>query len=155
MTEKKEAEAKSLGENGQELSSLELLCAEKNMRMTDQRRIIARILSEATDHPSVEDVYSRAHEVDDRISLSTVYRTVRLFVDAGIVESHDFGDGKARLETVAEEHHDHLIDLKTGRVIEFSNEEIEKLQERVARELGFKLVDHRLELYGVPLDEKD
>ncbi len=155
MTEKKEAEAKSLGENGQELSSLELLCAEKNMRMTDQRRIIARILSEATDHPSVEDVYSRAHVVDDRISLSTVYRTVRLFVDAGIVESHDFGDGKARLETVAEEHHDHLIDLKTGRVIEFSNEEIEKLQERVARELGFKLVDHRLELYGVPLDEKD
>ncbi|GJM00861.1 MAG: transcriptional repressor [Methyloligella sp.] len=155
MTEKKEAEAKSLGENGQELSSLELLCAEKNMRMTDQRRIIARILSEATDHPSVEDVYSRAHVVDDRISLSTVYRTVRLFVDAGIVESHDFGDGKARLETVAEEHHDHLIDLKTGRVIEFSNEEIEKLQERVARELGFKLVDHRLELYGVPLDETD
>lgn len=155
MTEKKEAEAKSVGESGQELSSLELLCAEKNMRMTDQRRIIARILSEATDHPSVEDVYSRAHVVDDRISLSTVYRTVRLFVDAGIVESHDFGDGKARLETVAEEHHDHLIDLKTGRVIEFSNEEIEKLQERVARELGFKLVDHRLELYGVPLDEKD
>lgn len=155
MTEKKEAEAKSIGENGQELSSLELLCAEKNMRMTDQRRIIARILSEATDHPSVEDVYSRAHVVDDRISLSTVYRTVRLFVDAGIVESHDFGDGKARLETVAEEHHDHLIDLKTGRVIEFSNEEIEKLQERVARELGFKLVDHRLELYGVPLDETD
>ncbi len=155
MTEKKEAEAKSADEGGQELSSLELLCAEKNMRMTDQRRIIARILSEATDHPSVEDVYSRAHEVDDRISLSTVYRTVRLFVDAGIVESHDFGDGKARLETVAEEHHDHLIDLKTGRVIEFSNEEIEKLQERVARELGFKLVDHRLELYGVPLDETD
>ncbi|MEP3474611.1 MAG: Fur family transcriptional regulator [Hyphomicrobiales bacterium] len=155
MTEKKEAEAKSIGESGQELSSLELLCAEKNMRMTDQRRIIARILSEATDHPSVEDVYSRAHVVDDRISLSTVYRTVRLFVDAGIVESHDFGDGKARLETVAEEHHDHLIDLKTGRVIEFSNEEIEKLQERVARELGFKLVDHRLELYGVPLDETD
>jgi Fur family ferric uptake transcriptional regulator len=155
MTEKKEAEAKSVGESGQELSSLELLCAEKNMRMTDQRRIIARILSGATDHPSVEDVYSRAHEVDDRISLSTVYRTVRLFVDAGIVESHDFGDGKARLETVAEEHHDHLIDLKTGRVIEFSNEEIEKLQERVARELGFKLVDHRLELYGVPLDEND
>lgn len=155
MTDKKEAEAKNVDESGQELSSLELLCAEKNMRMTDQRRIIARILSEATDHPSVEDVYSRAHEVDDRISLSTVYRTVRLFVDAGIVESHDFGDGKARLETVAEEHHDHLIDLKTGRVIEFSNEEIEKLQERVARELGFKLVDHRLELYGVPLDETD
>jgi len=155
MTENKKTDTKTTDENGQDLSSLELLCAEKNMRMTDQRRVIARILSTATDHPSVEDVYSRAHEVDDRISLSTVYRTVRLFVDAGIVESHDFGDGKARLETVADEHHDHLIDLKTGRVIEFSNEEIEKLQERVARELGFKLVDHRLELYGVPLDEKD
>lgn len=155
MTEKKETSDKSALQGGEELSSLEKLCAEKNMRMTDQRRVIARVLSEANDHPSVEDVYSRAHEVDDRISLSTVYRTVRLFVDAGIVESHDFGDGKARLETVAEEHHDHLIDLKSGRVIEFSNEEIEKLQERVARELGFKLVDHRLELYGVPLDEND
>lgn len=155
MTEKKETSDKSALQGGEELSSLEKLCAEKNMRMTDQRRVIARVLSEAKDHPSVEEVYSRAHEVDDRISLSTVYRTVRLFVDAGIVESHDFGDGKARLETVAEEHHDHLIDLKSGRVIEFSNEEIEKLQERVARELGFKLVDHRLELYGVPLDEND
>lgn len=155
MINKKEVEGKAASYDGQDLSSLELLCAEKNMRMTDQRRVIARVLSEAKDHPSVEDVYSRAHEVDDRISLSTVYRTVRLFVDAGIVESHDFGDGKARLETVAEEHHDHLIDLKSGRVIEFSNEEIEKLQERVARELGFKLVDHRLELYGVPLDEND
>lgn len=155
MIDKKEVEGKTASDGGQDLSSLELLCAEKNMRMTDQRRVIARVLSEAKDHPSVEDVYSRAHEVDDRISLSTVYRTVRLFVDAGIVESHDFGDGKARLETVAEEHHDHLIDLKSGRVIEFSNEEIEKLQERVARELGFKLVDHRLELYGVPLDEND
>ena len=155
MTEKKETSDKIALQSGEELSSLEKLCAEKNMRMTDQRRVIARVLSEANDHPSVEDVYSRAHEVDDRISLSTVYRTVRLFVDAGIVESHDFGDGKARLETVAEEHHDHLIDLKSGRVIEFSNEEIEKLQERVARELGFKLVDQRLELYGVPLDEND
>ena len=155
MIDKKEVEGKAASDGGQDLSSLELLCAEKNMRMTDQRRVITRVLSEAKDHPSVEDVYSRAHEVDDRISLSTVYRTVRLFVDAGIVESHDFGDGKARLETVAEEHHDHLIDLKSGRVIEFSNEEIEKLQERVARELGFKLVDHRLELYGVPLDEND
>ena len=155
MINKNEVEGKAASDGGQDLSSLELLCAEKNMRMTDQRRVIARVLSEAKDHPSVEDVYSRAHEVDDRISLSTVYRTVRLFVDAGIVESHDFGDGKARLETVAEEHRDHLIDLKSGRVIEFSNEEIEKLQERVARELGFKLVDHRLELYGVPLDEND
>ena len=133
------------------LSSLEKLCIEKNMRMTDQRRVIARVISEADDHPSVEDVYQRAHEEDERISLSTVYRTVRLFVDAGIVESHDFGDGKARLETVADVHHDHLINVKTGEVIEFRNEEIEALQERVARALGFKIVDHRLELYGVPL----
>lgn len=141
------------GVDDQNLTSLEKLCIEKNMRMTDQRRVIARVLSFATDHPSVEDVYQRAHEIDSGISLSTVYRTVRLFVDAGIVESHDFGDGKARLETVAEEHHDHLINVKTGEVIEFRNEEIEALQERVARELGFKLVDHRLELYGVPLDQ--
>lgn len=138
----------------QQQSSLEALCAEKNMRMTDQRRIIARVLSEATDHPSVEDVHHRAHQQDERISLSTVYRTVRLFVEAGIVESHDFGDGKARLETVASQHHDHLINVKTGEVIEFRNEEIEKLQERVARELGFRLVDHRLELYAVPLETK-
>lgn len=134
-----------------ELSRLEQLCVEKNMRMTDQRRVIARILSEADDHPSVEDVYQRAHLEDDRISLSTVYRTVKLFVESGIVESHDFGEGKARLETVADEHHDHLINVKTGEVMEFRNEEIEALQERVARELGFQLVDHRLELYGVPL----
>ncbi len=136
----------------QELSSLEKLCAEKNMRMTDQRRVIARVLSFATDHPSVEEVFNRAHEEDEGISLSTVYRTVRLFVESGIVESHDFGDGKARLETVAEEHHDHLINIKTGEVMEFSNLEIERLQERVARELGFQLVDHRLELYGIPLE---
>lgn len=137
--------------NRLDLSKIEMLCAKKNMRMTEQRRVIAQVLSSATDHPSVEDLYQRAHEFDDRISLSTVYRTVRLFVDAGIVESHDFGDGKARLEPVADEHHDHLINVKTGEVIEFQNEEIEKLQERVARELGFELVDHRLELYGVPL----
>ena len=143
------------GADEQNLTSLEKLCIEKNMRMTDQRRVIARVLSLATDHPSVEDVYQRAHEIDAGISLSTVYRTVRLFVDAGIVESHDFGDGKARLETVAEEHHDHLINVKTGEVIEFRNEEIEALQERVARELGFQLVDHRLELYGVPLDQDE
>ena len=143
------------GADDQNLTSLEKLCVEKNMRMTDQRRIIARVLSLAKDHPSVEDVHQRAHEIDAGISLSTVYRTVRLFVDAGIVESHDFGDGKARLETVAEEHHDHLINVKTGEVIEFRNEEIEALQERVARELGFKLVDHRLELYGVPLDQDE
>lgn len=140
-----------IADNNDHVSNLEKLCAEKNMRMTDQRRIIARVLSLATDHPSVEDVHQRVHEIDQGISLSTVYRTVRLFVEAGIVESHDFGDGKARLETVAEEHHDHLINVKTGEVIEFQNEEIEKLQERVARDLGFELVDHRLELYGVPL----
>lgn len=141
--------------NKDNISSIEKLCSDKNMRMTDQRRVIAKVLSEASDHPSVEDVYNRAHKLDDRISLSTVYRTVRLLVDAGILESHDFGDGKARLETVAEDHHDHLIDLKSGKVIEFHNEEIEKLQERVAFELGFKLMDHRLELYGVPLESKD
>lgn len=133
-------------------TSLERLCAEKNMRMTDQRRVIARVLSAATDHPTVEEVHLRAHAEDDRISLSTVYRTVRLFIDAGIVASHDFGDGKARLERVASQHHDHLINVKNGEVIEFRNEEIEKLQERVARDLGYRLVDHRLELYGVPLD---
>ncbi len=143
------------GSSDQGESRLEKLCAEKNLRMTDQRRIIARILSSATDHPSVEDVHQRAHLEDDRISLSTVYRTVRLFVESGIVESHDFGDGKARLEPLPGEHHDHLINVKTGDVIEFRNEDIERIQERVARELGFKLVDHRLELYGVPIGDDE
>jgi len=119
--------------------------------MTGQRRVIAQVLSVADDHPDVEEVHSRASAVDPRISLSTVYRTVRLFEEAGILERHEFGDGRARYEQVAKEHHDHLIDMRTGHVIEFQNEQIERLQEAIARELGYRLVDHRLELYGVPL----
>ena len=130
---------------------IEKLCADKRLRMTGQRRVIARVLSDARDHPDVEEVHRRAHAVDRRISLSTVYRTLRLFETKGILERHDFGAGRGRYEAAARIHHDHLIDLETGRVIEFSNEEIERLQQRVAEELGFKLVGHRLELYGVPL----
>ena len=131
--------------------SLEELCAERGMRMTEQRRIIARILEESADHPDVEELYRRSVKIDAKISISTVYRTVKLFEDAGIIERHDFRDGRSRYETVPEEHHDHLIDLKSGVVIEFHSPEIEALQERIAREHGFRLVDHRLELYGVPL----
>jgi len=137
-------------------SRLEELCQEKGMRMTGQRRTIAQVLSEADDHPDVEELYNRASAADPKISIATVYRTVRLFEEAGILERHDFRDGRARYEEMPEEHHDHLIDMKSGQVIEFHSEAIEKLQAEVARELGFKLVDHRLELYGVPLkgDEK-
>jgi len=136
-------------------SRLEKLCVDKGMKMTDQRRVIARVLSDAEDHPDVEEVYRRASAQDSKISIATVYRTMRLFEDEGIVERHDFGDGRARYEEVSDEHHDHLINVKTGRVIEFQNEEIEALQERVAREHGLKLVGHRLELYGVPLKGSD
>jgi Fur family ferric uptake transcriptional regulator len=138
------------------LKSLETLCAERGMRMTEQRRVIARILEESDDHPDVEELYRRSSKVDAKISISTVYRTVKLFEDAGIIERHDFRDGRSRYETVPEEHHDHLIDLKTGTVVEFRSPEIEALQERIAREHGFRLVGHRLELYGIPLskDEK-
>lgn len=122
--------------------------------MTAQRAVIARVLSAANDHPDVEEVYRRAHQVDNRISLSTVYRTVRLFETAGIIDRHAFKDGRARYEHVKTDHHDHLIDTDTGRVIEFNSEEIEKLQERIARELGYELVGHRLELYGKPLKSK-
>jgi len=139
---------------GDDPDRIENLCLEKGMRMTDQRRVIARILSMATDHPDVEEVHRRAAEVDKRISIATVYRTVRLFEESGILERHDFRDGRSRYEQVTDEHHDHLIDLQSGRVIEFQNEAIEELQKRVARELGFELVDHRLELYGVPLKDK-
>jgi Fur family ferric uptake transcriptional regulator len=132
-------------------SRLERLCAETGMRMTGQRRIIARVLSEAHDHPDVEEVYRRSSECDPRISLSTVYRTVRLMENAGIVEHHDFGDGRARYEPAGHGHHDHLINIKTGEVIEFQNEDIERIQERVAKELGFRLIGHRLELFGTPL----
>ncbi|MDR6755025.1 Fur family ferric uptake transcriptional regulator [Mycoplana sp. BE70] len=134
--------------------TLEELCVERGMRMTEQRRVIARVLESSADHPDVEELYRRSAEVDPRISISTVYRTVKLFEDAGIIERHDFRDGRSRYETVPEEHHDHLIDLKSGRVIEFHSPEIEALQERIAREHGFKLVDHRLELYGVPLKKE-
>jgi Fur family ferric uptake transcriptional regulator len=135
--------------------TLEELCAERGMRMTDQRRVIARVLQESADHPDVEELYRRSSTVDPRISISTVYRTVKLFEDAGIIERHDFRDGRSRYETVPEEHHDHLIDLKNSVVIEFHSPEIEALQEKIAREHGFKLVDHRLELYGVPLKPEE
>lgn len=133
---------------------IENLCIEKGMRMTEQRRTIARVLSEATDHPDVEEVYHRASTRDPQISIATVYRTVRLFEEAGILERHDFGDGRARYEETPEEHHDHLINIETGEVMEFRNDEIERLQERIAAEMGFKLVDHRLELYGTPINSK-
>ncbi|MFD2647925.1 Fur family transcriptional regulator [Devosia albogilva] len=125
------------------------------MRMTDQRRVIARIIEAATDHPDVEELYRRASEVDPRISLSTVYRTVNLFEEAGLVTKHDFKDGRARFEPIPEEHHDHLIDIRSGKVIEFRNEEIEAIQELIAKRLGYRLIDHRLELYAVPLDSKE
>ncbi len=137
----------------QKASRLEQLCAGKGMRMTDQRRIIARVLSDADDHPNVEEVHRRVNLLDKHISLSTVYRTVRLFEEAGILERHDFGDGRARYEQASREHHDHLIDVKSGEVIEFHNEQIEHLQERIAQELGYKLIDHKLELYGVPIEK--
>ena len=131
-------------------SRIERLCANKRLRMTGQRRVIARVLSDAKDHPDVEEVHRRAHAVDTRISLSTVYRTLKLLADNGILERHDFGAGRGRYEEAAPSHHDHLIDIETGRVIEFRNEDIERIQHRVAKELGFDLVGHRLELYGVP-----
>lgn len=134
---------------------IEKLCIEKGLRMTDQRRVIARILSDAEDHPDAEELHRRASAEDDRISLATVYRTVRLFEEAGIIERHDFRDGRARYEEASDDHHDHLIDLRSGEVIEFVNEEIERLQEAVARKLGYRLVDHRLELYAVPLSAEE
>ena len=127
------------------------LCSEQGLRMTGQRRTITEVLSNAADHPNVEEVHARAHRIDGRISLSTVYRTVRLLEQKGILARREFGEGRRRYEEAHTEHHDHLIDVDGGGVIEFRSEEIEKLQERVAREHGFKLVGHRLELYGVPL----
>jgi len=134
---------------------VEALCAEKGLRITEQRRIIARVLSEAEDHPDVESVHARASAIDPGISIATVYRTVRLFEEAGILERHDFGDGRARYEAAAESHHDHLIDVETGKVIEFVDADLEALQKRIAEKLGFRLVDHRMELYGVSLDRTD
>ena len=133
-------------------SRLEQLCIDKGLKMTEQRRVIARVLSESADHPDVEAVHQRAAAIDPKISIATVYRTVRLFQEASILERHDFGDGRARYEEAPTEHHDHLIDLQSGKVIEFRNEAIEKLQREVASRLGYKLVDHRLELFAVPLE---
>jgi Fur family ferric uptake transcriptional regulator len=133
---------------------IEALCATKGLRITDQRRVIARILSEADDHPDVETLHTRSVAIDPRISIATVYRTVRLFEEAGILERHEFGDGRSRYEAASDAHHDHLIDVETGNVIEFVDEELEDLQRRIAEKLGFRLVDHRMELYGVATDRK-
>jgi Fur family transcriptional regulator, ferric uptake regulator len=132
---------------------IEKLCLEKNMRMTEQRRVIARVLSSASDHPDVEELHRRAHAVDPHISIATVYRTVRLFEEAGIIDRLDFRDGRSRYEEHSDDHHDHLIDMKSGKVVEFVDEEIEALQVAIARKLGYRLVDHRLELYGMPLED--
>ncbi|MEM7660757.1 MAG: Fur family transcriptional regulator [Pseudomonadota bacterium] len=137
------------------MSDLEKMCVEKGLRMTDQRRVIARVLGDSEDHPDAEELHRRANSLDASISLATVYRTVKLFEESGIIERHEFRDGRSRFEQVTEEHHDHLIDVRTGDVIEFQNEEIERLQEFIAKELGYKLVDHRLELYGVKLEAAD
>jgi Fur family transcriptional regulator, ferric uptake regulator len=134
--------------------SLEAVCIARGMRMTEQRRVIAQVLEAAHDHPDVEELYRRASAEDPHISIATVYRTVRLFEEAGIIEKHDFRNGRSRYEEVRGEHHDHLIDMKTGKVLEFYDEEIERLKALIAERLGFRLIDHRLELYGVPLDDK-
>lgn len=143
------ARGKAAGKN-----PIERLCNARGMRMTGQRRIIARVISEAQDHPDVVELHRRAMLIDANISLSTVYRTVKLFEDQGILERHQFGDGRARYESAPKEHHDHLIDMSTGAVIEFQSDEIEALQAEIARKLGYRLVHHRLELYALPLDDK-
>lgn len=134
------------------MDRIEKLCIEKGLRMTGQRRVIARVLSQSHDHPDAEELHRRAAAIDPHISIATVYRTVRLLEEAGILERHDFRDGRSRFEEVPDEHHDHLIDVQSGKVIEFHNDQIEELQRMVAEKLGYKLVDHRLELYGVPID---
>ena len=129
--------------------TIEQKCIAKGVKLTDQRRIIAKVMSEANDHPDVDELYNRVSRIDAKISIATVYRTVKLFEEAGILAKHDFKGGKARYEELSESHHDHLIDVKTGEIIEFVDEEIEKLQKKVAEKYGYKLVDHKLELYGV------
>ena len=129
--------------------TIEEQCITKGVKLTEQRKIIAKIMSDSDDHPAVDELYNRASKVDPKISIATVYRTVKLFEEAGIVAKHDFKGGKARYETLVESHHDHLIDIKSGEIIEFVDEEIEKLQQKVADKYGYKLVDHKLELYGV------
>ena len=133
---------------------IEALCADKGLRITEQRKVIARVLGDSEDHPDVETLHQRASAVDANISIATVYRTVRLFEEAGILAKHDFGDGRARYEETPSEHHDHLIDIQSGKVVEFHNDEIEELQRRIAEKAGYRLVGHRLELFGVPLDGK-
>jgi len=137
------------------LSRIEKICIDRRMKMTGQRRVVAQVLSDSDDHPNVDEVYSRASGIDPKISIATVYRTVRLFEEAGILEKHDFGGSSARYEEVTDNHHDHLINIKNGDVIEFHNEEIETLQRKIAEQKGLKLIGHRLELYGVPLDDDE
>ena len=135
---------------------IEAVCAEKGLRITEQRRIIAKVLSESEDHPDVEMLHERASAIDSNISIATVYRTVRLFEEAGILERHEFGDGRSRYEAASDAHHDHLIDVESGDVVEFVDDELEELQKRIAEKLGYRLVDHRMELYGVAIDrDKD
>ena len=134
---------------------LEALCAERGLRITEQRRVIARVLSEAEDHPDVEALHARSAAIDPKISIATVYRTVRLFEEAGILDRQDFGDGRARYEAAPEAHHDHLIDVESGKVVEFVDPELEALQKQIAEKLGYRLVDHRMELYGVRIDRED
>jgi Fur family ferric uptake transcriptional regulator len=137
------------------LDRIEKLCLEKGMRMTEQRRTVARVLSGSTDHPDVDELHRRAHAVDPHISIATVYRTVRLFEEMGVIARHEFRDGRSRYEEASDVHHDHLIDMRTGRVVEFVDQEIEALQAAIAKRLGYKLIDHRLELYGLPVDEPE
>lgn len=134
---------------------VEALCAERGLRITEQRRIIARVISDSDDHPDVDVLYQRSSAIDPKISIATVYRTVRLFEEAGILDRHDFGDGRARYEAAPEAHHDHLIDVETGKVVEFVDPELEALQKEIAEKLGYRLVDHRMELYGVAIDKND
>ncbi|GGB97507.1 transcriptional repressor [Novosphingobium endophyticum] len=134
---------------------IEALCHERGLRITEQRRVIAKVLSESTDHPDVEKLHERATAIDPGISIATVYRTVRLFEEAGILDRHDFGDGRARYEAAPEAHHDHMIDVETGTVVEFVDPELEALQRQIAERLGFRLVDHRMELFGVKLERED
>lgn len=133
--------------------NIEAICASKGLRITEQRRVIARVLSESDDHPHVEAVHARASAIDPGISIATVYRAVRLFEEAGIIDRHDFGDGKSRYEAAPDSHHDHLIDVETGQVIEFVDPELEALQRQIAEQLGYRLVDHRMELYAVRIKE--
>ena len=138
----------------QQTIDIEALCAERGLRITEQRRVIARVLSNSSDHPDVEKLHQRAVAIDPGISIATVYRTVRLFEEAGILDRHDFGDGRSRYEAAPEAHHDHMIDVESGTVIEFVDPELEALQRQISERLGFRLVDHRMELYGVKLDRK-